>query len=185
MSEQDHDEQTEAQHDEPEQDQHQSGEDGEDVDVSSGGVAVEGYETRNLPQEEREAVMNASSPDDVDDDLIKEIEEERARRLDPDNRPDNVEVDNTKRTFVPAEAKFEDSDVEQPEGVGQADVPPVGGSADEDDDDTEDAGHTAVGEAAGDPEDDTETVTSGTGDPTDEESEESEASASTTGKHRA
>ncbi len=30
-----------------------------------------------------------------DDDEVKEIEEERARRLAPENRPDGAEVDNT------------------------------------------------------------------------------------------
>jgi hypothetical protein len=30
-----------------------------------------------------------------DDDEVKEIEEERARRLAPENRPDRTEVDNT------------------------------------------------------------------------------------------
>ena len=36
---------------------------------------------------------------------IKEIEEERERRLDPDNRPENSEVDNTERTFDDGEFK--------------------------------------------------------------------------------
>ncbi|MGH3337044.1 MAG: hypothetical protein ACRDOZ_14595 [Nocardioides sp.] len=38
----------------------------------------------------------------------KEIEEERERRLDPDNRPEGSEVDNTQRTFDEDEWKFED-----------------------------------------------------------------------------
>lgn len=153
----------------------------DDVDVSSGGVAVEGYETHNLPPDKREAVMTAESPDDVSDDLIKEIEEERDRRLDPENRPEGAEVDNTKRTFVPAEAKFEDSDIDQDPELGQ-DLPPVGGDAgaaptrDDSDDssdssDSSDSGNEGQetsrhDEESGDPKDDTATQTSGTDDPT-------------------
>lgn len=37
---------------------------------------------------------------------IKEIEEERERRLDPENRPENAEVDNTQRDFDPDEGEF-------------------------------------------------------------------------------
>ena len=39
-----------------------------------------------------------------------EILQEREERLDPDNRPDNVEVDNTDRTFDPETGYFEDRD---------------------------------------------------------------------------
>lgn len=98
------------------------------------------------------------SSDEVDDDLLKEIEEERERRLAPENRPDNVEVDNTKRVFVPAEAKFEDSDIDQDPDLGQEGLAPVGGSD----------------------EDDTATTTSGTADPT-----ETETSAPSGGRHKA
>jgi hypothetical protein len=51
---------------------------------------------------------------DVDDrdhteDDESEIEEERRRRLDPENRPENAEVDNTQRTFDTEKGVFEDS----------------------------------------------------------------------------
>ena len=39
-----------------------------------------------------------------------EILQEREERLDPDNRPNNVEVDNTDRTFDPETGYFEDRD---------------------------------------------------------------------------
>ncbi len=39
------------------------------------------------------------------EDEIQEIEEERERRLDPDNRPEGAEVDNTQRTFEDGEFK--------------------------------------------------------------------------------
>jgi hypothetical protein len=50
--------------------------------------------------------------DDVPED---ELEKEREERLDPDNRPENTEVDNSQRTFNPETGVFEDSDVEPPE----------------------------------------------------------------------
>ena len=45
----------------------------------------------------------------------EEIEEEREKRLDPDNRPDNAEVDNTDREFDPKKGMFTDD-----EGYDQA-----------------------------------------------------------------
>jgi hypothetical protein len=38
------------------------------------------------------------------------IEEEREQRLDPDHRPDGVEVDNTDRDFDPEKGMFTDSE---------------------------------------------------------------------------
>jgi hypothetical protein len=38
----------------------------------------------------------------------EQVLQEREERLDPDNRPDNVEVDNTDRTFDPETGFFED-----------------------------------------------------------------------------
>ncbi|WP_205473312.1 hypothetical protein [Nocardioides sp. SYSU D00038] len=51
------------------------------------------------------------------------VERDRAERLDPDNRPDNVEVDNTGRTFDAERGMFTDS-----EGYDDADAkfPPPG-----------------------------------------------------------
>jgi hypothetical protein len=40
----------------------------------------------------------------------EEIEEERERRLDPENRPDGVEVDNTDRDFDPKKGMFTDAE---------------------------------------------------------------------------
>ena len=53
----------------------------------------------------------------------EEIEADRQERLDPDNRPDEVEVDNTDRDFDPEKGLFTDS-----EGYEQADekFPPLG-----------------------------------------------------------
>jgi hypothetical protein len=43
-----------------------------------------------------------------------QLERERQERLDPDKRPDNVEVDNSQRTFNPETGLFEDTDLEPP-----------------------------------------------------------------------
>jgi hypothetical protein len=42
------------------------------------------------------------------EDEVREIEEERERRLDDANRPDTAEVDNTHRDFDPARGMFTD-----------------------------------------------------------------------------
>jgi len=44
-----------------------------------------------------------------DGSTVEEIEAERAERLDPDNRPDGAEIDNTQRTFNEETGMFEDS----------------------------------------------------------------------------
>jgi hypothetical protein len=73
------------------------------------------------PQEqddEQGAGQPGADPEDAD-----EIEAEREERLDPDNRPDNVEVDNTDRDFDAEKGMFTDS-----EGYEQAEerFPPPG-----------------------------------------------------------
>lgn len=45
-----------------------------------------------------------------DEETKQQIEEERKRRLDPENRPDGAEVDNTDRTFDHDRGKFTDSE---------------------------------------------------------------------------
>ena len=41
---------------------------------------------------------------------LEAIEKERQERLDPDNRPDNAEVDNTDRDFDVVKGQFTDSE---------------------------------------------------------------------------
>lgn len=41
-----------------------------------------------------------------------ELEEVRRKRLDPENRPENAEVDNTQRTFDTTTGTFEDAEAE-------------------------------------------------------------------------
>lgn len=45
-----------------------------------------------------------------DDQTKQEMDEERERRLDPENRPDNAEVNNTERTFDHDRGQFTDSE---------------------------------------------------------------------------
>ena len=47
--------------------------------------------------------------DEVPDETIEEIDSDRAERLDPDNRPDGAEVDNTPRTFDSGAGMFTDN----------------------------------------------------------------------------
>jgi hypothetical protein len=61
------------------------------------------------------------------DDEVREIEEERERRLDPDQRPDGAEVDNTQRTFDSDTGLFTDSDDHDHDGPA-----PYAGSDEED-----------------------------------------------------
>ena len=55
-------------------------------------------------------------PDKVpDEETQQQIEAERQERLDPDNRPDNAEVDNTERTFDTDRGKFTDAEDYDPD----------------------------------------------------------------------
>jgi hypothetical protein len=47
--------------------------------------------------------------DEVPDETLEEIETDRSERLDPDNRPDGAEVDNTPRTFDAGAGMFTDN----------------------------------------------------------------------------
>lgn len=85
---------------------------------------------------------------DVD---VEQVEREREERLDPDNRPDGAEVDNTGRDFDPEVGLFTDSDGYD---EAKAQVESEKQEADEDDDadddvvDTEAAAETTTNEAA-------------------------------------
>lgn len=45
-----------------------------------------------------------------DEETKRQLAEERDRRLDPDNRPDGAEVDNTERTFDHERGQFTDGE---------------------------------------------------------------------------
>jgi hypothetical protein len=63
-------------------------------------------EQEGAPAEtEPETEQPGADPEDE-----QQIEEERQRRLDPENRPDGVEVDNTDRDFDAEKGMFTDSE---------------------------------------------------------------------------
>lgn len=76
-------------------------------------------ENDGVPEEERESgTAGLPDKDNVPEETIEEIESERQERLDPDNRPDGAEVDNTSRTFDAEAGMFTDS-----EGYSEDDKP--------------------------------------------------------------
>lgn len=52
--------------------------------------------------------VGAAAQQEVSEEELQEIEAEREERLDPENRPDNVEVDNTGREFDASIGQFTD-----------------------------------------------------------------------------
>jgi hypothetical protein len=64
-------------------------------------------DTETMPDE---TSTETSSADDqeLSQEQIDEIEAEREERLDPDNRPENAEVDNTDRDFDTTTGQFTD-----------------------------------------------------------------------------
>jgi hypothetical protein len=53
-----------------------------------------GHDSGDNPAAQRARIYEKPPPDE-----IEQIEAERQERLDPANRPDNAEIDNTQRTF--------------------------------------------------------------------------------------
>ena len=68
----------------------------------------------------------------------EQVLQEREERLDPDNRPDNVEVDNTDRTFDPETGFFEDRDEHDSAPKQFVDEEAISEGADSDDSDDSD-----------------------------------------------
>ena len=70
----------------------------------------------------------------------EQVLQEREERLDPNNRPDNVEVDNTDRTFDPETGFFEDRDEHDsaPKQFVDEEAISEGADSKDDDSDTED-----------------------------------------------
>ncbi len=95
---------------------------GEGGDHAADGPPEEGDEEPDIGQEPAQGSGGTQQPGAAPEDE-EEIEEERERRLDPDNRPDTVEVDNTQRDFDVEKGMFKDS-----EGYEEAEerFPPLG-----------------------------------------------------------
>lgn len=65
-------------------------------------------ETSDEHEQEHEPA-GLPDPDEVSDQEKEEIEKERQERLDPGQRPDGTEVDNTERDFDPEAGMFTDN----------------------------------------------------------------------------
>ncbi|MGH3414281.1 MAG: hypothetical protein ACRDPH_14500 [Marmoricola sp.] len=54
--------------------------------------------------------MSSGLPDKdgISEEHVDDIDQDRSHRLDPENRPENTEVDNTGRTFDPEVGEFTD-----------------------------------------------------------------------------
>jgi hypothetical protein len=80
----------------------------ERIDADRGTYDIQGD---GVPAEERQSgTAGLPTEDNVPAETIETIERERAERLDPENRPETAEVDNTHRTFDAEAGKFTDSD---------------------------------------------------------------------------
>ena len=55
----------------------------------------------------------AMGQEDVPEDKQQAIEEEREKRIDPDNRPENAEVDNSERDFDVKSGQFTDHETDE------------------------------------------------------------------------
>lgn len=84
-----------------------------------------------------------------DDDTKQEMEEERERRLDPENRPDNAEVDNTPRDFDVDRGMFTDRDDYDESGEAPYADPEDPESSAERSDDADDSGDSDTDDAGG------------------------------------
>ncbi len=83
----------------------------ENASESEGGQEEGNILERGIDTDERAGRSQGIDPQAVPDEETKEeFEEERQRRLDPENRPDNVEVDNTQRDFDVDRGMFTDRD---------------------------------------------------------------------------
>jgi hypothetical protein len=82
------------------EDDKESGDEGGSI-LDDGGIDTDERAGRSLGIEPNK---------EPDDETKQDIEEEREKRLDPDNRPEGAEVDNTDRTFDVDRGQFTDSE---------------------------------------------------------------------------
>jgi len=69
-----------------------------------------GPDVHDLDARIEEAAERPTSGDDLSDDEKLQLVKERVERLDPENRPDNVQIDNSDRDFDPVKGQFTDSE---------------------------------------------------------------------------
>ena len=110
-----------------------------DDDKSSGDGGGSILDDGGIDTDERAGRSLGIEPNkEPDDETKQDMEEERERRLDPDNRPDGAEVDNTDRTFDVERGQFTDSeDYDEGEPAPFSD-PEDPNNSDNDDGDDED-----------------------------------------------
>jgi len=83
----------------------------DDDDKGSGGEGGSILDDGGIDTDERAGRSLGIEPNkEPDDETKQDMEEEREKRLDPDNRPEGAEVDNTDRTFDVDRGQFTDSE---------------------------------------------------------------------------
>ncbi len=87
--------------------------DGGDEDGDGGTILDDGGIDTDARAGRSQGIDPHSEPDE---DTQQEIEEEREKRLDPENRPDGAEIDNTQRDFDVERGQFTDSEDYDPDG---------------------------------------------------------------------
>jgi hypothetical protein len=80
---------------------------GEGGDHAADDAPESGDEEPEIDEESQDSGTRQPGADPEDE---AEIEREREQRLDPENRPDGVEVDNTEREFDPQKGMFTDTE---------------------------------------------------------------------------
>ncbi len=85
--------------------------------------------------------------EEPDEETKQDIEEERERRLDPDNRPEGAEVDNTQRDFDVERGRFTDSEDYNPSEPAPYRDPEDPNNADNDADEGDDDSARETGDA--------------------------------------
>ncbi len=149
--------QDEAQHDGAEEAKG-GGDEAQEADVQGVDTSPDD-DKKSIAVDTDERLEGRDDAKDFDDIPEEELEKERDERLAPENRPDNVEIDNSKRDFNPETGLFEDTEVEEPpEGAPfattEAEQSNSGDSdssdADGDDSDSKDSGDMDPMDAADD-----------------------------------
>ena len=140
-----------------EQDEGQEAKGGEAQGADVQGVDLDPDDgKKSIEVDTHERLTHKQEEPDFDEIPDEELEKEREERLDPENRPDNVEIDNSKRDFNPETGLFEDTDVEEPpEGAPFSTTEAETSNSDDDDSDSDDPG---AADDADEPKDRTEST---------------------------
>jgi hypothetical protein len=106
-----------------------------DENTDSGNEGGSILDNGGIDTDERAGRSLGIEPDkEPDEDTKQEMEEVREERLDPDNRPDGAEIDNSDRTFDATRGQFTDSedyDDSEPAPFTDAENPNTGEDSDD------------------------------------------------------